>query len=64
MSVTAAVLHLGNVAFVNNDNDEAMPADAAATVALETAARLLQVGWQGRGGGAPSRCPCVLLAPL
>eukprot|EP00208_Stichococcus_sp_RCC1054_P002079 CAMPEP_0206143610 /NCGR_PEP_ID=MMETSP1473-20131121/21153_1 /ASSEMBLY_ACC=CAM_ASM_001109 /TAXON_ID=1461547 /ORGANISM="Stichococcus sp, Strain RCC1054" /LENGTH=1690 /DNA_ID=CAMNT_0053539093 /DNA_START=726 /DNA_END=5798 /DNA_ORIENTATION=+ len=43
LSVVAAVLHLGNVQFGNNSNDEAVVADPKSQAELETAARLLQV---------------------
>lgn len=41
--IAAAILHLGNLEFTNNDADEAVPAGAAAGNELQMVARLLQV---------------------
>jgi len=43
LSVVAAVLHLGNVEFGQNNSDEAVLASPAALEELETVAALLQV---------------------
>ena len=44
MQIVACVLHLGNIEFECNDDDEAVPADDASWTALGMASVLLQVG--------------------
>lgn len=39
----ACVLHLGNVVFTSNDNDEALPADESAWAAVQMVSTLMQV---------------------
>ena len=43
LQTVAAVLHLGNVVFTNNEQDEAIPADSASVTALQNVGVLLQV---------------------
>ena len=43
IQTVAAVLHLGNIVFTDNDRDEAIPADIAADSALRNVSLLLQV---------------------
>ena len=43
LQTVAAILHLGNIVFTNNDEDEAIPADVASASALRNVSLLLQV---------------------
>lgn len=43
LQTVAAVLHLGNIEFASNDNEESVPADENAAAALKMASQLLGV---------------------